>query len=49
MITEDYTTQYIGEYDNPIYRGIPFLTNQYNGITEGFNFQPMNHGVFGVF
>ena len=29
MITEDYTTQYIGDYDTPIYRGIPFLTNQY--------------------
>jgi hypothetical protein len=34
MIIRTYTTQYIGDYNNPI--GESLLTNQYNGIIEGF-------------
>ena len=29
-----YTTQYIGDYSNPV--GESLLTNQYNGMIEGF-------------
>ena len=31
-----YYPLYIGDYDNPSCRGIPLLTNDYNGMTEGF-------------
>jgi len=30
----DYTTQYTGDYNIPI--GESLITNQYNGMTEGF-------------
>ena len=36
MIMGDYTTQHIGNKQNNPRRGIPFLTNQFDGIPKGF-------------